>query len=68
MTGKELLRRIDEKDYLTEREHREFLEELNKDLEVLEEIKKNHPDLYNLYKKMKEAESEWRKNGKKSIY
>jgi len=32
----ELLRRIDEKDYLTEREHREFLDRLKKDLEKLE--------------------------------
>lgn len=29
----------------------EQVEELVKDLEVLEEIKENHPDLYNLYKK-----------------
>lgn len=40
------------------------MEQVLKDLEVLEEIKKNHPDLYNLYKKMKEAESEWLDNGK----
>lgn len=37
---------------------------LEKDLEVLEEIKENHPDLYNLYKKMKEAERKWLNNGK----
>ena len=35
----EYLRRIDEKDYLTEREHREFLERLSKDLEILEILK-----------------------------
>ena len=39
MINKELLRRIDERDYLTEREHREFLERLSKDLEILEYIK-----------------------------
>lgn len=36
----EYLRRIDERDYLTEREHREYLEKLNTDLEVLEILKK----------------------------
>lgn len=36
----ELLRRIDEKDYLTEREHREFLDRLKKDLEELEQYRK----------------------------
>lgn len=40
MVSKELLKRIDERDYLTEREHREFLDKLNKDLEEYEEIKK----------------------------
>ncbi len=40
MPNKELLRRIDERDYLTEREHREFLDRLNKDLEDYEELKK----------------------------
>lgn len=39
MGNKELLRRIDERDYLTEREHREFLSVLNKELEKLEEIR-----------------------------
>lgn len=39
MGNKELLRRIDERDYLTEREHREFLSILNKELEKLEEIR-----------------------------
>jgi len=39
MTSKELLKRIDEKDYLTEREHREFLKVLEKDLEILEIFK-----------------------------
>lgn len=41
MASKELLRRIDERDYLTEREHREFLEGLSKDLEVLDILKEN---------------------------
>lgn len=43
MTSKELLRRIDEKDYLTEREHREFLSVLNKDLKRLEAIDNANP-------------------------
>ena len=38
----EYLRRIDERDYLTEREHREYLKALNDDLEVLKILKKNH--------------------------
>lgn len=40
MTSKELLRRIDERNYLTEREHREFLNILEKDLEILDKIRK----------------------------
>lgn len=41
MTGDlELLRRIDEKDYLTGREHREFLNILTKRLEAVDLIKK----------------------------
>lgn len=36
----EYLRRIDERDYLTEREHREFLDRLNKDLEEYETQKR----------------------------
>ena len=35
----EYLRRIDERDYLTEREHREYLKKLESDLEVLEILK-----------------------------
>ena len=35
----ELLRRIDEKDYLTEREHREFLDRLKSSLEIAEHDK-----------------------------
>ncbi len=35
MGNKELLKRIDERNYLTEREHREFLSVLNKELERL---------------------------------
>lgn len=34
----EYLKRIDKKDYLTEREHREYLEKLDNDLEVLEQL------------------------------
>ena len=41
MANIELLRRIDERDYLTEREHREFLSVLNKELEKLDEIRNN---------------------------
>ena len=37
--SKEYLKRIDEKNYLTEREHREYLRELEKKLEVLEILK-----------------------------
>ena len=37
----EYLRRIDERDYLTEREHREYLKKLESDLEILEILKKN---------------------------
>ena len=37
MKSKEYLRRIDKRDYLTEREHREYLEQLEKDLEKLEQ-------------------------------
>ena len=36
----EYLRRIDKRDYLTEREHREYLKKLEKDLEILEILKK----------------------------
>lgn len=36
MASKELLKRIDERNYLTEREHREFLDRLSKDLEEKE--------------------------------
>jgi len=35
----EYLRRIDERDYLTEREHRQFLDKLKQDLEILEILK-----------------------------
>ena len=76
MTSKEYLRRIDERNYLTEREHREFLERLSKDLEILETIK----DLLNdgvlwlemehemieskEHKKKKQLIKEWLNNGK----
>lgn len=40
MTSKEYLKRIDEKNYLTEREHKEFLSVIEKDLDMLEIIKK----------------------------
>lgn len=38
MTSKECLKRIDEKNYLTEREHKEFLSIVEKDLDQLEEL------------------------------
>lgn len=37
----EYLRRIDERDYLTEREHKEYLNKLNEELTLLEIYKKN---------------------------
>ena len=37
----EYLRRIDKREYLTEREHREYLKKLESDLEILEILKKN---------------------------
>lgn len=59
MNNKELLRRIDERDYLTEREHREFLKELNKDLERLEKYKSIEQelgiDLITLFKALNEG-------------
>jgi len=51
MTSKELLRRIDERDYLTEREHREFLKELKKDLEELEHYRKAKSYIERMYEK-----------------
>ena len=45
MNSKKLLKRIDERDYLTEREHREFLEELITDLENIERYKKDLNEL-----------------------
>ena len=44
MTSKECLKRIDEKNYLTEREHKEFLSVIEKDLDRLEELR----DLYEI--------------------
>lgn len=44
MTSKECLKRIDEKNYLTEREHKEFLNVIEKDLDRLEELR----DLYEI--------------------
>lgn len=44
MNSKECLKRIDEKNYLTEREHKEFLSVIEKDLEMLEELR----DLYEI--------------------
>lgn len=65
MTSKEIwtiddiIKDYEEKSGMANRSKIDFLTNIKKDLEILEEIKKNHPDLYNLYKKMKEAESEW---------
>ena len=47
MGNKELLKRIDERNYLTEREHREFLSVLNKELEMLEELKNPYDEYEN---------------------
>ena len=44
MISKECLKRIDEKNYLTEREHKEFLSVIEKDLDRLEELR----DLYEI--------------------
>ena len=41
----EYLRRIDKRDYLTEREHREYLEKLNAELQELEYQKRKNADL-----------------------
>ena len=38
--------------------------QLNEELIILEEIQINHPDLYKLYKDMKEAERRFFENGK----
>lgn len=40
MTSKECLKRIDERNYLTEREHKEFLSIIEKDLDRLEKLEK----------------------------
>lgn len=40
MSSKECLKRIDEKNYLTEREHREFLSVIEKCLDRLEKLEK----------------------------
>lgn len=44
----EYLRRIDKRDYLTEREHREYLEKLESELEVVEILKKLAKGVINL--------------------
>lgn len=40
MTSKECLKRIDERNYLTEREHKEFLSIVKQDLDRLEKLEK----------------------------
>ena len=40
MTSKECLKRIDERNYLTQREHKEFLSVIEKDLARLEQLEK----------------------------
>ena len=40
MTGKECLKRIDERNYLTQRERKEFLSVIEKDLARLEQLEK----------------------------
>lgn len=40
MTSKECLKRIDERNYLTQREHNEFLGVVNQDLDRLEKLEK----------------------------
>lgn len=39
LSNLELLRRIDEKDYLTEREHRQYLDELRKNIVMADMLK-----------------------------
>ena len=48
MTSKECLKRIDEKNYLTEREHKEFLSVVEKELKALEIIKEKRVDCKSL--------------------
>ena len=40
MTSKECLKRLDERNYLTQREHTEFLGVVNQDLDRLEKLEK----------------------------
>lgn len=57
MTSKEYLRRIDKQEYLTEREHREYLEQLEKDLEMLEDLRKEIYKHWNIFYDAKSLES-----------
>ena len=45
MTSKECLKRIDERNYLTQREHNEFLGVVKQDLDRLEKLEKEYQDL-----------------------
>lgn len=45
MNSKECLKRIDEKNYLTEREHKEFLSVIEKDLDKLKKLEKENEEL-----------------------
>lgn len=45
MTSNEILERIDNKNYLTEREHKEYLNILEKDLKLLDLIIKKKVDI-----------------------
>ena len=46
----EYLRRIDKREYLTEREHREYLKALDDDLEVLEILKNKRVNINKIVK------------------
>lgn len=50
---------VQQKFYEAYHKTRPELELIEKDLEILEEIKTNHPDLYKFYKELKKRESEW---------
>lgn len=63
MTNKERLNRLKTGCIgFTQEEYQKFVEPLYEALEILEEIKENHPDLYKLYKAMKEAEKRFFEN------
>lgn len=50
MSSKECLKRIDEKNYLTEREHREFLSVIEKCLDRLEKLENENQKLKEIIK------------------